>query len=195
MQQQQRRPRRGTVVKGVVAAIVSLGAVVALGGVAAGSDDYSRPHRSESVTFTAIASDIKTLGPELCLDPAVTTENCLRSTRVGHYDITGDLTGTGVGVANGVTANATRRSQSLLRWTISSSPCGSGTITVEAFSLLPIVAPGDHAPEAISSSWRLIPEQGTGDLAGVRGSGTITGAAFLPNGSLTTDFAGKVHCR
>jgi hypothetical protein len=200
MEQRHRRrrePRAGARRRGkaavalVGAAALAGGIAVPLSGIAGGSE---RHRHSVPVTFTAVASDIAVLGSPVCLDAADASQNCVRASAVGSYALEGDLSGSGVGIGTGVTANALRESLSLLRWTITGSPCGTGMLTIEADTLLPVTQPGEHAPEAVASSWRLVPEQGTGDFANVRGSGIFTGGSFRPDGSLASELAGKLRC-
>ena len=67
-------------------------------------------------------------------------------------------------------------------WTITQSPCGSGTLIIWAASHGPFNAPGENA-------WRIATGAGTEDLVNASGGGTFTQVA-----PAVLQFSGKIRC-
>lgn len=174
-----------------VVGLLSGGVLTAAGGAEGRHGGPSR--RATPVTFNLTSSNTSTLGSELCLDPSVSTANCLRASALGSVVLDGDLSASGVGTTEGMTAEGLRRTLGLTRVTVTDSPCGAGTITLETSTLLRLATP-PALPEAVSTSWSLIPEQGMGSLAGVEAQGTFTATTVRPGGVFVSALEGKMRC-
>ncbi len=72
------------------------------------------------------------------------------------------------------------------RFTGTISACGTGSVVYQ-------VRLSSDSKDNFRGQWQMIAESGTGNLAGLRGTGTFTGIT-KPDGSTAGDYSGTVYC-